>query len=62
MDCSYPTVYASYEKFCSMIGTSPLSFEDWMHKREDTPVHKDLANEFLQSSVSGSSVPVCSPR
>jgi hypothetical protein len=62
MDCSYQTVYASYAKFCSMIGQTPLSFEEWMQAREDIHDHKDLASEFLQSSVPGSPVSACSPR
>ena len=62
MDYSYPTVYASYAKFCTMIGQTPLSFEDWMKAREDGSEHKDLASDFLQSSVPGSSVSACSPR
>src|ERR1700721_2202981 len=64
MDCSYPTVYASYAKFCNMICQTPLSFENWMSAREDAAPHKDRASEFLhdQSSVPGSPVPACSPR
>jgi hypothetical protein len=61
-DCSYTAVYDSYAKFCNMIGQTPLSFEDWMHAREDIASHKDLASDFLRSSVPGSSVPACSPR
>jgi hypothetical protein len=62
MNYSYTAVYESYAKFCGMIGQSPLPFEDWMHAREDSGEHQDLAKDFLRSSVPGSPVPACSPR
>lgn len=36
----YPEIYASYVKFCNMVGHTPPSFEDWMHARE-APVQDD---------------------
>jgi len=51
MDCSYTAVYDSYSKFCKMIGQPVLPFEDWMHAREDTGVHRDKTKEFLQASL-----------
>lgn len=48
MDNSYPAVYGSYARFCSMIGQTPMQFEDWMVAREDQPKPKDKAKEFIQ--------------
>ena len=62
MNYSYTAVYESYEKFCSMIGQPPLQFEDWMHAREDSGEHQDLAKDFLRSSVPAPSVAASSPR
>lgn len=52
MDNSYPAVYESYAKFCTVIGQSPLDFETWMHKREEperSPAQK--TKEFLDTQV-----------
>lgn len=62
MDCSYTAVYGSYVSFCNMLQLPHLSFEDWMHAREDSGDHRDLASDFIRSSVPGSPVPACSPR
>lgn len=51
MDCSYQTVYESYAKFCTRIGQSPLTFEDWMTAREEpeTPSLQAQATKLLQA-------------
>ena len=32
-------------------GLPPLDFEQWSHAREDSGDHKDVAREFIQSSL-----------
>lgn len=66
MDCSYSTIYQSYARFCNMVGSPVLGFEDWMKSRDAGVTHKldEEANKLLhdQSSVPGPPVPACSPR
>lgn len=35
MDHSYETVYQSFIEYRKRIGLGPISFEDWMHRREE---------------------------
>jgi len=49
---TYEQTYQSFLKYRAMIGLPPISFEDWMHKREEpirTPAQK--VKEFLDSQV-----------
>ena len=48
MDCSYEHSYQTYQWYCSLIGSEPRPFGDWMKLRE--AVQKtDKAKEFLSS-------------
>jgi hypothetical protein len=54
MDCSYETVYASYVRFCIVLGQPSLDFETWMHKRDDVPKSPyEKAKEFLDKVHAG---------
>lgn len=63
MDCSYPSIYKTFVDYRQRIGLPPISFEDWMHARDDSGFHQDLASDFIKrSSVPAPPVAACSPR
>jgi hypothetical protein len=47
---TYEETYQSFIKYRAMIGLPAISFEDWMHKREE-PVKSPAAKtkEFLET-------------
>lgn len=51
MDCSMNTIYASYAKYCSLVGNPVLPFEDWMKAREEpeSPSLQAEATKLLQA-------------
>jgi hypothetical protein len=51
VDYSYPTLYSNYVKFCNRVDVAPLSFEDWMVKR-DAPPHNKFEDtlKFLEET------------
>lgn len=49
---TYEETYKSFLKYRALIGLAPISFEDWMHKREEpvkSPAQK--TKDFLDSQV-----------
>jgi hypothetical protein len=49
---TYEDTYQDFLRYRAKLGLEPISFEDWMHKREEpvkTPAQK--VKEFLDSQV-----------
>lgn len=48
---TYEETYQSFIKYRAVIGLPAISFEDWMHKREDAGTPKTQTKEFLDTQV-----------
>lgn len=46
---SYIEIYESYCRFCKVVDSKPMSFEDWMVNRDAPPKPQDSqASQYLE--------------
>ena len=60
---TYEQTYQSFIAYRKMIGLDPISFEDWMHKREEpvrSPAQK--TKDFLDTQVHAGAGAACLPK